>query len=161
MIESVVAELKECPRGAKLLVAGDLNVNLEEPEEYQREEKIVAALTTAWLEDMSAQLLPWQCPWRQDGRMWIMVWAGGRWGEVPDGLHPRDISSYLLECDHLGPSAWLGPLLGTWMPPWWPPEGMPQVPQEEQVANPLPPNHPEEGGRTLRGPTEGCPESYG
>ena len=58
MIESVVAELKECPRGAKLLVAGDLNVNLEEPEEYQREEKIVAALTTAWLEDMSAHLLP-------------------------------------------------------------------------------------------------------
>ena len=31
-IDSVVTALKECPRGSKLLVAGDLNVNLEDPE---------------------------------------------------------------------------------------------------------------------------------
>ena len=31
-IESVVSALKECPRGAELIVAGDFNVNLAEPE---------------------------------------------------------------------------------------------------------------------------------
>ena len=35
-IESVVAALKERPRGAKLLVAGDFNTNLAEPERYRR-----------------------------------------------------------------------------------------------------------------------------
>ena len=34
MIESVVTVLKERPCGTKLLVAGDLNVNLLDPEEY-------------------------------------------------------------------------------------------------------------------------------
>ena len=38
IIESVVAALKERPRGAKLLVAGDLNVNLADPEGDWREE---------------------------------------------------------------------------------------------------------------------------
>ena len=45
-IESVVAALKERPRGAKLLLAGYFNVNLEEPEGDQREDDIVAAMTT-------------------------------------------------------------------------------------------------------------------
>ena len=35
-IESVVAALKERPRGAELLVSGDFNVNLFEPEGDQR-----------------------------------------------------------------------------------------------------------------------------
>ena len=37
-IESVVAELKECPQGADLMVAGDLNFNLAEPEGDWRED---------------------------------------------------------------------------------------------------------------------------
>ena len=35
-IENVVAALKDRPRGAKLLVVGDFNVNLAEPEGDQR-----------------------------------------------------------------------------------------------------------------------------
>ena len=45
-IDSVVAELKELPRGAELLVAGDFNVNLEEPEGDWRGEDIAAAMAT-------------------------------------------------------------------------------------------------------------------
>ena len=57
-IDSVVAALKELPRGTKLLVAGDLNVKLSDPEGDRREEEIVASLTTEGLEDMSANFLP-------------------------------------------------------------------------------------------------------
>ena len=38
MIESVVAALKERPQVAELLVAGDLNVNLVDPEVDRKEE---------------------------------------------------------------------------------------------------------------------------
>ena len=48
-IYSVVAATKERHRGAELLVAGDLNVNLTEPEGYQREVEIAAVLTMAGL----------------------------------------------------------------------------------------------------------------
>ena len=48
-IESVVAALKERPCGAKLLVAGDFNVKLSEPEGDWREENIAAALATEGL----------------------------------------------------------------------------------------------------------------
>ena len=41
-IESVVTDLKERPRCAKLLVAGDFNVNLSELEGDRRGEDIVA-----------------------------------------------------------------------------------------------------------------------
>ena len=43
-IERVVAALKERPKGAELLVAGDFNVNLSKPEEDRRGEDIAAAL---------------------------------------------------------------------------------------------------------------------
>ena len=45
-IDSVVAALKERPRGAKLLAAGDFNVNLSEPEDHQRGEDTTAAMVT-------------------------------------------------------------------------------------------------------------------
>ena len=45
-IESVIASLKERPRGAKLLVAGDFNVKLSEPGGYLRGEDISEALAT-------------------------------------------------------------------------------------------------------------------
>ena len=35
-IYGVIAALNERPRGDKLLVAGDLNINMEEPEGYRR-----------------------------------------------------------------------------------------------------------------------------
>ena len=57
-IDSVVFALKECPRGAKLLVAGDFNVNLAKPEGDRRGEDIAAAMATEGLEDMSEHFLP-------------------------------------------------------------------------------------------------------
>ena len=51
-IESVVATLKERPKGAELLVTGDFNANLVEPEGDRRGEDIAEALATEGLEDM-------------------------------------------------------------------------------------------------------------
>ena len=62
-IESVVAVLKERPRGAELLVEGDCNVNLVEPEGDQRGEDITASMETERLEDMSAHFLPLRSSW--------------------------------------------------------------------------------------------------
>ena len=62
-IERVVAALKERPRGAKLLVAGDFKVNLAEPEGYQRGEDIAEAMATEGLENMSARLLLRRSSW--------------------------------------------------------------------------------------------------
>ena len=42
------------PQGSELLVVGDLNINLEDPEEDQRKEEIAAELTILVLEDMFA-----------------------------------------------------------------------------------------------------------
>ena len=56
-IESFVAALKELPRGAKLLVEGEFNVNLVEQEGYRRGEDITAAIATEILEDMPVQFL--------------------------------------------------------------------------------------------------------
>ena len=57
-IANVVAALKERPRGAKLLMAGDFNVNLGDPEEDRRGEDIAATMATEVLEDMLAHFLP-------------------------------------------------------------------------------------------------------
>ena len=75
-IESVVAALKERPRGAKLLVEGDFNANLSEPEGDWRGEDIVAALATEELKDRTAHFLLLQRSWCRDRRMWSMIQAG-------------------------------------------------------------------------------------
>ena len=62
-IESIVEALKDKPQGAKLLVAGDFNVKLLEPEGDQRGEEITVALTTEGLEDMSSHFLPRRISW--------------------------------------------------------------------------------------------------
>ena len=77
--------------GAKLLVAGDLNMNMSEPEGDQQGEEIVAALNRVGLEDMLAHFLPRRRPWCQDGRTWIMV---QEWREV------RSRTDYILGTDH-------------------------------------------------------------
>ena len=56
-----------------MLVAGDLNVNLAEPEGDRRVEEIAAALIMAGLKDMMAHFLPQRYSWCQDGRTWTMV----------------------------------------------------------------------------------------
>ena len=62
-IESVVAFLKERPRGDKLLVSGDLNVNLADLEGDRREEETSAALMAAVLEYMFSHFLPQRISW--------------------------------------------------------------------------------------------------
>ena len=57
-IESVVAALKERTRGTALLVEGDLNTTLTDPENSRRGTEIAAALTEAELEEMAAHFLP-------------------------------------------------------------------------------------------------------
>ena len=62
-IESVVAALKEQPQGTALIVVGDLNTTLTDPENDPRGTEIAAALTEAGLEDMVANFLPRQRRW--------------------------------------------------------------------------------------------------
>ena len=74
--ESVVAALKERPRGAALLVTGDLNTTLTEPENDRRGTDIAEALTEERLEDMATHFLPRQRKWIRERRTWSMVREG-------------------------------------------------------------------------------------
>ena len=72
-LESAVAALKERPRGIKLLVAGDFNINLLDPEGDRRGEDIVVAMVRGVLKDMAAHFLPRRHSWCRDGRICSMV----------------------------------------------------------------------------------------
>ena len=72
-IERVAEALRERPKEAKLMVAGDMNANLAEPEGDRRGEDIAEALATEGLEDMSAHFLLRRRRWCRDGRMWSMI----------------------------------------------------------------------------------------
>ena len=75
-IERVVKALRERPKGADLLVAGDLNINFAAPEGDRREEDIAATFATEVLEDMAPHLLPRLRRWCQDRRTWGMLRKG-------------------------------------------------------------------------------------
>ena len=62
-IERVVTAMGDQPRGTALLVPGDLNTDLEATDNYRRGSEIVAALTEAGVEDMSAHFLPRKQIW--------------------------------------------------------------------------------------------------
>ena len=57
-IERVVAAIKERPKGTTLVVVGDLNTNLDNPENDRRGTENAAALTAEGVEDMTALFLP-------------------------------------------------------------------------------------------------------
>ena len=59
-----------------MLVVGDFNAKILEPEGYWREKKIAAALASRVLEDISAHFLPHRSSWCRDRRMWSMVQTG-------------------------------------------------------------------------------------
>ena len=65
-IERVIKALRERPKGAELLVAGDLNINLVAPEGDPREEDITTTIATEGLEDMAPHFLPRQRRWCRD-----------------------------------------------------------------------------------------------
>ena len=59
-----------------MLVAGDMNTNLVEPEGDRREEDMAATMAMEGLEDMLAQFLLRRRPWCRDGRTWSMLQKG-------------------------------------------------------------------------------------
>ena len=71
-----VAALNERPQGAELLVAGDFNVKLLDPEGGWKGEEIAVVLTAEGLEDMLVHFPPRWFSWFRDGRTWSMVQAG-------------------------------------------------------------------------------------
>ena len=75
-IYSVVAALKERTQGAAMLVGGDLNTTLTEPENDRRGTDIPAALTEERLEDIATHFLLRQRKWGRERRTWSMVREG-------------------------------------------------------------------------------------
>ena len=53
-IDRVVAALRDRPKGTALVVAGDLNMDLEDSENDRRGTEIAAAMTATGVEDMTA-----------------------------------------------------------------------------------------------------------
>ena len=90
-IESVVAELKEKPRGAKLLVAGKFNTKLSDTEGDWRGEEIAAMIASEGLKDMSEHFLPRQRSRIRYRRIWIMIQAGREVSSRTDYILGTDI----------------------------------------------------------------------
>ena len=75
-IERVVAALKDRPKGTALVVAGDLNTDLEDPENDRRGTGITAAMTAAGVEDITAHFIPRRRRWGRERRTWSMLREG-------------------------------------------------------------------------------------
>ena len=75
-IERVVAALRDRPKGTALVVVGDLNTDLEDSEKDRRGTEIVAAMTEAGVEDMTAHFLPRRRRWGRERRTRSMVREG-------------------------------------------------------------------------------------
>ena len=102
-IESVVAALKERPKGPELLVAGDFNANLDQLEGYQRDEDITGtdcSRVGRHIIPLPPAMSP-MVPGLED----VQHGMFGERGVVPDGLHPGDSSSSLQECGRPGPTS--------------------------------------------------------
>lgn len=73
-IEHVTQAIAQCPAKAELVVAGDLNVDLTDPEGSERDETIAAAIADEGLEDMSLHFF--RRRGKRDGRTWTMARQG-------------------------------------------------------------------------------------
>ena len=82
--------LRERPKGAELLIAGDLNINFAAEEGDQREENIAAPFTTEGLEGMAPHFLPQQRRW---------CWDRRTWGMLRKGMEMRSRTDYILGTD--------------------------------------------------------------
>ena len=74
---------------------------------------------------------------------------------VPDGLHPRDRLSSLLERVCLGATAQHRSIYGAGLPLQLPQEGTHKIPHGAQANYPPTTVRPQAGGQDLCGPTEG------
>ena len=74
-IKSVIAAIEQRSHGAKLLVGGDLNMELDGPEGNEWDNAITTVLSMTVLEDMSFHLLTLHNNhWSWDGSTCIMLW---------------------------------------------------------------------------------------
>ena len=65
-IERVVAALRDIPKGTALVVAGDLNTDLEDSESDRRGTEIATAMTAVEVEEMMAHFLPRKHRWGRE-----------------------------------------------------------------------------------------------
>ena len=89
-IERVVTALGDRPKGTALVVAGDLNTDLEDLESNRRGTDIVAVMTAEGVEDMTANFLPRKRRWGRERRTW---------STVQEGKAIRSQTDYLLGTD--------------------------------------------------------------
>ena len=75
-IEDVIASIRARPYGDELLVAGDINANLEYLEGTLWLEALVDKLTASCLIDMGLHFLPQCNPWLKDRCNWRMQQEG-------------------------------------------------------------------------------------
>ena len=75
-IERVVTALGDRPKGTALVVAGDLNTDLEDSESDRRGTYIAAVMTMAGVEHMTAHFLPRKRRWGRERRTCSMVREG-------------------------------------------------------------------------------------
>ena len=71
-VEDFAVAIRDQPYGAELLVVGNLNTSLAEPEGTPQGESIMDKLTAAGLMDTGLNFLPWRKPWLQDRCTWSM-----------------------------------------------------------------------------------------
>ena len=80
-IEDVDTAIRDQPYGSELLVAGDFNINLVEPEGTPQGEAVADELAAAGLLDIEIIFLPRRKTWFQDKCTWrihrdgIEVWS--------------------------------------------------------------------------------------
>ena len=104
MFERVVAAIKDRPKGTALVVAGELDTELEDPENNRRGTEIAAAMTAAGVEDMMAHFLA-QNLQMGTGETDVEHGARGQGRTVTDGLSSRDRPKSIYECVRLGPTS--------------------------------------------------------
>ena len=72
-IEDVAVAISRRTQKADLLVAGDFNANMDEPEGTMCAEYNSTALGASGLEDMSAHSILRRKPWSMDGCTWLIL----------------------------------------------------------------------------------------
>ena len=146
--ERVIEAIREQPKGAELLVAGDFIINLAAPEGYQRGEAIATTMATEGLEDMAPHSLLQQ-------RRQCWDWRGG---VVLDRLYPGNGPPSLWKYLRPGPLEKLGPLHGPGLPAKRLPEKTQAASRGRQAVAGEAVNEDDTGGQTFHGPMGGRSE---
>ena len=149
-IEDIAAAIRDRPYGADLLVAGNLNAKLADPEGTPRAEAIVYKLVEAGLVDMGLHFLPLPKSWLKDRHTWSMQQDGQEvWYQTdyilrtdrifPDGHVPEQSAICSKDVVRPGHATPLGPLYGPEMSEEGASEGAHGIPTQRA---PLPPPDP-------------------